>query len=168
MPLRRNERLEYLVQFFWINTWAGVFNGDNNLVALMRSSHLQCSKTILHSVHCFDSVAYQVDDDLLQLALMTCNKWQFRRQLDARRNLVIRQICAQTLKSPDNHIIHIKRIDFLLPSPKQGAQVVEYFAGTTLRWHLTPKPLKAVAPHAKSKPPLLPNSSAYFVVHVEA
>jgi hypothetical protein len=66
-----DKEIKYTIQELWIDPWSCVLNRNDNCLAIMRfSRHFQYSTPISNSIHCFDGVADQINEHLLQLTLV--------------------------------------------------------------------------------------------------
>ena len=122
LRLRRNERVEYALQFLRTNSRSGVFRRHENCIAAVTvGSHAQHPAIVLDRIHCFDRVVDQVNQDLLQLTAMANDKGRSRRQLGVGRNAVILQLLAQNLQYAKGQLIHIDWLLYPIFLSKQSA-----------------------------------------------
>lgn len=128
LRLRRDERIEYVVEKLWIDAGSGVrhFN-DNRPVTVTPGFHVHYAIALFDGVHGFNGVVDQVYDHLLQLPAVPQHLRKGGAKVDAGRNVVIAKFRTKNPQPSQGCFVNIEV--FIRPRgfAEQGTQVVQYF-----------------------------------------
>ena len=79
MGLRGNERIKDAFRLIWVDPWARILYRYDDFIATGPAADLQNPMIIFVCLHCFNCVADQIEEDLLQLAFVAGNFRQILR-----------------------------------------------------------------------------------------
>src|SRR4051812_14236378 len=113
MPFRGVERLENLVHLLAAYASADVRNRNPDAVGGVTCAYSQRPNSALDRGHRRDRIDRQIEDDLLQLYVVSGNR---RRRLSERgfdRDLVVPQLAVDQGQDIENQLVHIDRLPIL-------------------------------------------------------
>src|SRR4029077_16924462 len=110
----RDEGIEDSIDHSRIDSLSGVLNrnADCSLPAAFRLDPQEPG--FLHRFHCIDRVLHEVDDNFLQLAVMSGDRRQIRRELRQNRNVMPLELFVHESERLANKFVHIGRVRLLI------------------------------------------------------